>query len=87
LLDATQLVLAGALRGAGDTWFVLVAAIVTASTSILIGVAGEGIAMEQYGISTLYWWWTVITIWIFLLAIAMVIRYWQAKWQTMRMVS
>jgi len=87
LLDATQLVLAGALRGAGDTWFVLAAAFVTATTSILAGVLGEKIAMEQFGISTLYWWWTIITLWIFLLAIAMVIRYWQARWQTMRMVS
>lgn len=87
LFDTTQLVLAGALRGAGDTWFVLAAAIGTSAFSILVGVGGERFAMDQFGISTLYWWWTVMTAWICLLAIVMIARYRQAGWQSMRMVA
>ncbi|MGV3484651.1 MAG: MATE family efflux transporter [Planctomycetaceae bacterium] len=87
LLDATQLILAGALRGAGDTWFVLAAALAVSIVSVALGIAGESYATTALGISQLHWWWTVITIWVWLLAVVMVGRYWQGKWQRMRMVS
>lgn len=41
LLDATQLILAGALRGAGDTWFVLLAGLTVSVAALVIGVAWE----------------------------------------------
>lgn len=41
LLDATQLVLAGALRGAGDTWFVLLAGLAVSIVALSIGIAWE----------------------------------------------
>jgi multidrug resistance protein, MATE family len=86
LLDATQLVLAGALRGAGDTWFVLLASVCVSAFSLLVGVLFERLAFEVAGISVLHWWWAVITIWVWLLAVAMVLRYKQGRWQAMRMV-
>lgn len=87
LLDATQLILAGALRGAGDTWFVLVAAVGVSVSSIVIGVLGEPYAAEWFGLSILHWWWAMITIWVWMLAVVMVARYSHGKWQSMRMVS
>ncbi len=41
LLDATQLILAGALRGAGDTWFVLLVGLSVSVVTLSIGVAWE----------------------------------------------
>ncbi len=41
LLDATQLILAGALRGAGDTWFVLLAGLAVSILALTIGVVWE----------------------------------------------
>jgi multidrug resistance protein, MATE family len=85
--DSAQLILTGALRGAGDTWFVLVAAIGASAVAILFGVLGVDIATEVYQVSTLHWWWAVITIWVWLLAVVMIARYRAGRWQTMRMVS
>ncbi|EMI44112.1 MATE family efflux transporter [Rhodopirellula sp. SWK7] len=41
LLDATQLILAGALRGAGDTWFVLIAGLSVSVVALTIGIVFE----------------------------------------------
>ncbi|MCM2370072.1 MATE family efflux transporter [Aporhodopirellula aestuarii] len=41
LLDATQLILAGALRGAGDTWFVLLAGLTVSLATLAFGVFFE----------------------------------------------
>jgi len=87
LLDATQLILAGALRGAGDTWFVLGAALGVSIGSFVIGIVGEPFAIDTFGMSLLHWWWAMITMWVWLLAVAMVWRYRRGTWQTMRMVS
>jgi MATE family multidrug resistance protein len=85
--DFVQLILAGALRGAGDTWFVLGSVIVASFTSIIIGMMGVDFAAKHFEISVLYWWWGIITLWVWLLAIVMVARYRGGRWQAMRMVS
>lgn len=87
LLDATQLILAGALRGAGDTWFVMASVFGASAFSILVGIAGESLAQSHFKVSPLYWWWTIITLWVWLLAVVMIVRYRQGHWKTMRMVS
>lgn len=85
--DFVQLILAGALRGAGDTWFVLGSVIAASFSSIIIGMIGVKPALEYFEISPLYWWWGIITLWVWLLAIVMVARYRGGRWQAMRMVS
>ena len=80
LLDMVQLIVAGALRGAGDTWYVLFAGITASVSSLTIGIAFEPAT------DALHWWWWVIAIWIGLLALAMVARFWQGRWKQMRMV-
>ncbi|NND96860.1 MAG: MATE family efflux transporter [Pirellulaceae bacterium] len=80
LLDTIQITLAGALRGAGDTWFVLF----TGMTASLIAF-GIGIIMEPAD-GALHWWWWIIAFWIGLLALAMSGRFIQGGWQTKRMV-
>lgn len=85
--DFVQLILAGALRGAGDTWFVLGAVIVASFSSLIIGLVGLDRAIHQWQIGALYWWWGIITLWVWLLAIVMAARYRSGRWQAMRMVS
>ena len=69
LLDAVQLIIAAALKGAGDTWFVLLAGAATSLVSI-----GAGITWDP-GQESLNWWWWVITFWIWTLAVVMTIRF------------
>ena len=78
LVDAVQLILAAALKGAGDTWFVLGAGTTTSLLSI-----GLGIALDPGG-ESLNWWWWVITLWIWTLAIVMTTRFLNGRWKTMR---
>ncbi|TWT53983.1 Multidrug resistance protein NorM [Rubripirellula amarantea] len=81
VLDATQLILAGALRGAGDTWYVLLGGLVASGTALAIGFALEP---ETDG---LRWWWTILAGWVTLLAVVMGIRFASGKWKSMRMVE
>jgi MATE family multidrug resistance protein len=88
LLDATQLILAGALRGAGDTWFVLLAGVVVSAVMLSLGVAFEPPwEPKTASVDTaLNWWWWTLTIWVIGLAAAMTARYLQGNWKKMRMV-
>ncbi len=86
MFDFLQLILAGALRGAGDTWFVLSAAIGVTVGCFVIAHLSQPLA-GSLGIGLTFWWWGVITVLVLLLAVAMIARYWQGRWQTMQMVS
>jgi MATE family multidrug resistance protein len=80
VLDSTQLILAGVLRGAGDTWYVLGSGVMAGVIALSIGITGEPTE------DALHWWWWIITLWISLLATLMSARYLQGRWKTMRMV-
>ena len=80
LLDTVQLILGGALRGAGDTWFVLLVGLFASVTAIAVGLFYE--PTER----ALQWWWGIIFVWLGLLAISMAARFWQGGWKRMRMV-
>ena len=80
VLDATQLIMAGALRGAGDTWFVLIAGLVISVVQVSVGIAFEPAE------NALHWWWWMVTIWVWWLAAAMIARFLQGRWKRMRMV-
>ncbi len=81
VFDAIQLILAGALRGAGDTWFVLLAGFTVSVLAVAVGYGFE--PAEQQ----LLWWWSVLTGWIIMLAIAMSLRFMQGRWKSMRMIE
>jgi MATE family multidrug resistance protein len=80
VLDAIQLILAGALRGAGDTWFVLAGGMVASAVALMIGFTWEP---AQNG---LYWWWRMVAFWVWLLALLMAARFARGRWKRMRMV-
>lgn len=80
VLDAMQLIVAGALRGAGDTWFVLVAGFSASVVALSIGILGEPSE------NALWWWWWMVTLWVWMLAAVMIARFVQGSWRRMRMV-
>jgi MATE family multidrug resistance protein len=81
MFDAVQLILAGALRGAGDTWFVLLAGLTTSASAIGIGFTFEPSENQ------LYWWWYVLSGWIMTLALVMILRFLQGRWKSMQMIE
>ena len=83
VFDAFQMVFVGALKGAGDTRFVL-GGHLFAGIATLIG----GIAFSTWeGMGGLYYWWSVITVWVILLAVIFTLRYLQGGWQTKRVIE
>lgn len=82
IFDGIQIVLSGALKGAGDTWFVLGATLVMSTLVVLGGL----ITQHALGNSLLIWWYA-ITAWVVLLAAVFVYRYWGSSWEKKRVIE
>ena len=82
IFDSMQLVFVGAIKGAGDTWFVLRTTVWISTIGLLIGTLGE----RQFA-GGLYWWWSLIAAWIFLLGVIYLGRFQQGKWREMRVIE
>lgn len=83
VFDAFQMVFVGALKGAGDTRFVLGGHLFAGIATLIGGIAFS--TME--GMGGLYYWWSVITVWVVLLAVIFTLRYLQGGWQTKRVIE
>jgi MATE family multidrug resistance protein len=85
--DATQIVLIGALRGAGDTLFILLATSLISMVSVTIGhVLERRFEWAERGVGLWGWWW-VLTGWIFVLGIVYFLRFLGGKWKSMRVIE
>ena len=82
LFDAVQIVLVGALKGAGDTRFVLLATSVISILSVILGRGGQ--VWLGWG---LYGWWWVMTLWLLALAVVYLVRFLGGKWRSMRVIE
>lgn len=82
LFDAMQIIFIGALKGAGDTLFIMFTAIVISFTSLGIGYLGE-----QYLGWQVIGWWSVLTVWIFSLGMTYLARFVQGRWKAMRVIE
>lgn len=82
LLDATQMVLVGTLKGAGDTQFLLRVSLVLAT---LLGVF-SWLSVEVWKLGV-YGCWTLIVFWCLLAAVTYVLRYRGGKWRAMRVIE
>jgi MATE family multidrug resistance protein len=82
IFDAIQIVFVGALKGAGDTAYVLLGNLICGITCVTTGkVIGD------YVNGTLYWWWGVIMAWVVSLAMIFTLRYVQGGWQNKRVIE
>ncbi len=82
LLDATQMVFVGALKGAGDTRFLLR---VSLMLSALLG-GFSYLSVEVWRLSV-YGCWTLIVFWCWIAAATYMVRFWQGKWRRMRVIE
>lgn len=82
LFDTMNIVFVGALKGAGDTKFIL---LVSASMcGVPIGLTWLGTDVLGQG---LLWCWIVVTLWVCLLGGIYLSRFVQGKWRDMRVIE
>ena len=82
IFDAMQLIFVGALKGAGDTMFILVATTTISIVFVTIGRLGQ-----VYGQWGLYGWWWVLSFWLLTLALVYLARFLQGHWKKMRVIE
>lgn len=83
VFDSLQLVFVGALKGAGDTFFVLAGHVLSGAVAVIGGLA----ISHWTGNSSLYFWWAVITAWVVLLAGIFTVRYLHGGWLSKRVIE
>jgi len=82
LFDAMNIVFVSAIKGAGDTRFVMVTTVSLAS----LAVAVTWVAMEYLGLG-IQGAWTIITIWVCLLGLTFLTRFRRGHWRSMRVIE
>jgi multidrug resistance protein, MATE family len=82
LFDSMVVVFSSAIKGAGDTRFVLITTLCMSPLPVLATLLG----IEVFGLG-LYWSWTAITSWLCALGIIYIIRFRQGRWRTMRVIE
>lgn len=81
VLDGVQIVFVGAIKGAGDTMFVLLATIGVSVVVLLLAVG-----LEAYFGNSLMLWWYVIAIWVASMGIIFGARYFSGAWTSKRVI-
>lgn len=82
LFDAMNIVFSAAIKGAGDTRFVLLVSI--AASGVPVAMSWIGIRLLGYG---LLWSWLSVTAWVCLLGIIFLLRFIQGRWRSMRVIE
>jgi MATE family multidrug resistance protein len=82
LLDATQMVFVGALKGAGDTRFLLFVSLVLAGLLATFSY----LSVEVWELNV-FGCWTLIVFWCWIAAAIYLARFLQGKWRRMRVIE
>ncbi len=82
LLDATLIIFVSAIKGAGDTRFVLQVSLIM--SALLAGLSWLCVEVFQWGV---YGCWSLITAWVCVLGMIFWWRFVQGKWRTMRVIE
>ena len=82
LLDATFMIFVGAIKGAGDTVFVLRVSLVLAI--LLAGLSYLSVEVWELGI---YGCWALVTGWVWIAAITFYLRFRHGRWRSMRVIE
>lgn len=82
LFDALGIVFVGALKGAGDTRFILATTLLSSPCPLTLCWLG----ISRWGLG-LFWCWLVLTAWICTLGILYSGRFLQGRWRTMRVIE
>lgn len=82
MFDAMNVIFASAIKGAGDTRFILITNFIVSPLPVIAGWVG----LRYFQMGLIYCWW-VITIWICLLGMIYLWRFHQGRWKTMRVIE
>ncbi|MEO8269577.1 MAG: MATE family efflux transporter, partial [Aureliella sp.] len=82
VVDGLQVVFVGAIKGAGDTWFVLLATLVVSISSVVVGLF-----CQHYIGASLMLWWYVIAGWVASMGIVFAARYFSGSWENKRVIE
>ncbi len=82
LLDALNLIFASAIKGAGDTRFILLTTCIM--SPLPVAAAWAGVHYCGWG---LIWCWIVLTVWICALGVIYLARFLQGGWRHMRVIE
>lgn len=82
VVDGLQVVFVGAIKGAGDTWFVLLATL-----TVSIGAVLAGLICQYYLGASLMLWWYIIAGWVASMGIVFASRYFSGRWETKRVIE
>jgi len=82
LFDAMNIVFSAAIKGAGDTRFVLVTTL--GASALPVAMTWVGVHWFGYG---LLWSWVSVTAWVCLLGVIFQLRFMQGRWRTMRVIE
>ena len=85
LFDVVQIIFVSAVKGAGDTRFVVLITLLTGILFILTGVTGAKSFADPLG--QVNWWWICLTGWIFALGATYLLRFLQGKWKRMTVIE
>lgn len=85
LFDAVQIVFVSAIKGAGDTRFVVWATGATSTLFLLFGILGARLYSQP--MQQVNWWWWCLTGWVCVLGAIYLGRFLQGKWKTMTVVE
>lgn len=84
LFDTVQIIYSSALKGAGDTRFILWITFFNSVGFVVIGCVGAFALPVEFQLT---WWWAIITSWILSYAIVFYWRYRNEKWTEMTVVD
>lgn len=85
MFDAGQIVFVGAIKGAGDTVFVVITTLICSTLFVGVGLIGYRMQLGDQGL--LYWWWSCLTGWICLLLLFFGGRFMMGHWKTMSVIE
>lgn len=82
VLDGLQIVFVGAIKGAGDTLFVLLATTIISVSAVVIGMICQAVLGAQ-----LMLWWYVIAVWVAAMGLVFAARYFSGAWENKRVIE
>ena len=85
IFDSVQIIFVGAIKGAGDTNFVVVTSLVCSLLFVACGMLGYQWFQDE--LAQLYWWWFALTAWLILLSLIYGRRFLQGKWKSMQVIE
>lgn len=85
LFDAWQVIFASAIKGAGDTWFTVLTLALSSFAVVVIGATFRG-QFQSIG-GQILWWWSWLTLWLVILAVAFFFRFLNGAWKKMSVLE